>query len=464
MNKNSNHLVSLTMLALSLGICQSGLSMESNQTLLGVTPFITSRDESFKHGPFYHPAATEQYRAAVQALRREIFQLQEQLSSSGANGQYGNVEKEIKEIEKKLSLHREASQKYGKDKGREAVKQEIRTEINEQTKFMEEAEQNKVSKPSMKALYEGQITKTSETLEKLKEYLHVLDKSENALQNELDMTKGFLKQLEQQSSSSQYTKEAISEKINEIHAMYEKHVKGQCIKDIFPHDLPKALLKELGIALSQVNSLETERLFALFARTLELPCFVIQTGEDMEEAYARHLKVVAQNLRHRLNEDVFSFQLGCSIAQSGKVVLNFKEQDKQLEKLATNAKDLKSSSEQTIAKDLEVFKNILSTYGYQDQKQSSLSESVIRQSPYGLLGLCIGALECQPITSWNEMGNTGLALRMKSAGNAQEFAACVVENVYSILGRHINKQALQRIEEALQAKPTKPSAPESRAF
>jgi hypothetical protein len=46
---------------------------------------------------------------------------------------------------------------------------------------------------------------------------------------------------------------------------------------------------------------------------------------------------------------------------------------------------------------------------------------------------------------------------MKTAGNAQEFVACIVENVYSILGRHIN-------EEALQAKTTKPSVQEYLAF
>jgi hypothetical protein len=419
---NLKLLASSALFALTLGIPQDSWGMDpepSTSHLLGTqlkfSAQVDQLDDSFKQSPFYHPLVIEQYRSSVQVLRQEIMELQKQIMPS-------KLDKKNKE-----------------DMGK--TRQEIQ-------------------KPSL----------------------------DTSKKNHLEVK---LKKLEEEFRVSEDAKNLKKQKFQEIKALYELYSGGLCPDDNFFKKLPSSVLESFGIPSIQLNNLDTERLFMLFARTMELPYVALQAGKEGEEeqegekkeAYARQVKVLIQNFTHRLKEDAFTIQLSSSItqgalfahamkaaeekkdgeegeasaqevgasgAQGGKILLNFGEQGKNLEKLAANPQSLQALSEQTVNEGLAALKNILSTHGYQEQKPSSLLEAVIRQSPYGLLGLCIGALESHPITSWNDMGKMGLQARMRDVKNPEELSATIIENIYSILGRHINKQVLQKIEETLQ--------------
>lgn len=452
---NLKILASSVFVTLTFGIFQDSWSMQS--IFFDSDPSVVKHkssvqvdqlEQSFKQSSFYHSFMIEHYRMSVQTLRQDIFKMQDQLSSSGMSSKIDVIQKEIKEIEEKIYLQREVLLKYGQD--REVTKQKIITIIGDLKKLKETIQQNIIKKPTLKEMYEDQIKEVNDNLESHQKYLPVLDESESALQITLEMTEKYVKKFGQQANSSTYIQESMIQKIKTLQVLYEEYVKGLCSVDIFPPLLPIIVLESLGIPSVQFSNMDTEGLFQLFARTMELPYVVLQTGEDKDNAYTQQLKVIVQNLTNRLYEDVFTIQLISSIVQNGKMTLDFGRQDKLLDRLVTNPKGLEILSEETKIRDLKIFKSILSTYGYQEQKPSPLLEAVIHQSSYGLLGLCVAALESYPITSWNEVGKIGLQTRIKGIKTSEELSAGIIESVYSILGRHINKKVLQKIEEILQ--------------
>jgi hypothetical protein len=483
MKKNLKLLVSSALVALTFAEPQKIWGMETPTGQENPTPSRshsthTNRDSLtnfiFRDSSLYHQASTLQYRTQVKILRQSILETLAKLPVSGTNSCLNNKRREIADLENKLSLRREALQDYGKGQDIKSAKEDILSKISETKMYKEKAEQNKATEPNDKEIYDRKIKKANDSLESYQKYLSALDEIESDLQRDLEVNKDCLKDLEQQSSSSADNKEVV-QKIEEANALYKSHVKGLCSEDIFPDNFPKTILKNWGIPAAQLNNVAINKLFALFARTMEMPYVAYQTGEDLQEVYKNQLKVVKQNLTNRIKEDVLAFQLLSSteIAQNGKICLNFGGQDKLLRNIAEESKDIETSSEHTIANDLETFKEILSPYGYQEQKPSSkgflsysnqeqkpssLLETVIRQSPYGLLGLCITALESYPVTSWNDIAKPSFQTRMKDIKTSKEFSAGVIENVYSILGRHINKLILQNIEDVLEGSMNSPSS------
>ncbi|MCE3230081.1 MAG: hypothetical protein K0R52_9 [Alphaproteobacteria bacterium] len=482
-------LTSSTLFAVTLALSQGSLSMDrsmdrpsSASDSLGVRHISSAQerslDDSFKQSSFYHPFLIEQYRASIQNLRQDIMTMHTQVSLPELDEAIQAVQQAMSQITMNLNLHLEALENYGgEDRSYEKAREKIEKEIEELKRKKENAEQIIRNNPILKVVYDDEIKSIDEKLETYRKYLPALDKSEDDLKAEFDILDNYLRKQQHKSCSSDDIQRLITQKVEEVKGLYETYVRGLCSKNSFTHNLPKTVLESLAIPSS--THLDTEKLFPLFARTMELPSVVLQRGEEGEEAYKRQLQVIMQNLTNRLHEDVFAIQVGSSTAQgalfaptaaedekdgqeeqrvpqSKKISLNFKSQGQLLERLVENPQNLPALSvlsEETILRELNIFKNILSAYGYQEEKPSRLLEAVIRQSPYGLLGLCIGALESHPITSWNDMTKIGLQTRIRDIKTPEELSARIIENVYNILGRHINKQVLQNILETLHQEP-----------
>jgi hypothetical protein len=497
MKKPFKLLTSSALFALTFGFSHGSLGMDSKpsfESAASHTKFLAPArqllDDSFRQSSFCHHIMIEQYRRKVQALRQDYWDGHARLSlfQSKVPITISAAETEIKRIEEKVSLQQEIWTKYG-DADIETTKQKIHEEIIRFQKSKEGMEKSVMENPHLERVYRDQINKENEQLNTCQKHLLALDESENNLRTRLSAAKKSLDELKEEQHSLGSMRYAQAQKLEELNALYEGYFRG-----LHPHDpyldLPKIVLKNYlsasDTSLIRLDSLDTKKLFKLFARTMEMPCVALQTGENGTETYEQQIKIIIQNLTHRLNEDVAAFEDITSImqnmpmpvlmaaeekkdgeeheiednAQSRKIVLNFGEQDKFVEDLTakTNFQNLQvlnfqALREEIISKDLDIFKNILLTYGYQDQRlrPSPLLEIIIRQSPFGLLGLCIGALETHPITSWNDDAKIALQTRIRRNINThKELRAGIIENVYSILGRHINKLVLQEIEKTLQ--------------
>ncbi len=393
-------------------------------------------------GHLYHQITTENYRTSVHALRQEIAKLQQNIKSSGSGSEFSITQKEISRLTEMLDLQKIAFEKYGLDQS--VAQQKIRKEIEECAKEMrEDMERSSISKSG---LLESQIKNAESRLQTCQKYLDSLEKSETTLRSRLETAQKHLKTLEQQASSLDFFKDAEAQKTRELLSMYESHVKGLCNSDIFSHHFPKVILEGLGVSSVQLDHVKTESLFRLFARTMELPYISLKTGEEVEIAYLNQVNVIKQNLTNRLYEDMVGLQMSGSLAGTGDIGIDLRSKNAQAEKYLNQ-----KVTEIMITKDrdLESMKGILSSYGYKEQISSKFLETILNQSSCGLLGLYIASLEFFPVSSWNDARRVSPQGRLNRMKSNEEFSEIVAENIYLILGRHINIKILESIEEKL---------------
>jgi len=451
-------LASSALVILTFSISQNTLCMEGDQYTSGSFGLLHpshARSTSFttflQDSPLYHYVAIEEYRSSIQTLRQEVLVLQQKVVAFSSYSESSIVEKEINLLTETLDLQKIVLEKYG---SQSEAQKKITQEIEELERVTKTNQQNISDNPSLKGLYEAQIKGAEDSIETCKKYLASLGQSESILRSALETSQKYLKTLDQQAGSPFYLKQALSEKVKHLKNRYEEHVKGLCSGDIFSHDFPKiVLLDEFGVSLEQLDNIYTERLFQLFAATMELPYAFLKTGEEKEEVYLKQLKIIKQNLINRLQEDVVGLQMSASIAKNGDIEIDLRNHNIKVEKFFLDSK--REGAMINKDHDMGILKNILSSYGYEQETPSRLLDTILTQSSYGLLGLYIASLEFSPITSWNDARKVSSSGRVNNMKSKEEFSDGVVENIFLILGRHINKQVLGKIEEKLQETPEK---------
>ena len=462
MKKNLKFFILSAMMTLSFSVPHPIYSIEDfskserqlNPAAFGVIHSARPTNSSFddflnSNPPLYHQVSMVRYRDSVHALRQEIKELQNRIVTfSNISNDYAVLEKKIARYEEMLELQKQALNKYGSDP--DIAKQKITQYISELEEAQKNYEQAMQDEPSLKGFYTAQIENAGHSLENCKKYLSSLSKSEVTLQAEVETARQYLRTFNQQASSSGGLKEFMAQKIRDLKHLYESHAKGLCNSEIFTPNLPKEVLESLGITPAKVNNINSERLFQLFARSMELPYFPIQTGEEIDKVYIKHLKKLSQNFNSRLLEDVFAFKVGLSLAQSGQIPINFRDKGKHLKNFVED-RNVAENIRAKDAKEAQLLKNILSTYGFKESADTSkFLSDIVNQSSCGLLGLCIGSLEDYPVISWNESSKMASHVCMETSRSKEEISMVIANVIYNILGRHINKIVLDKISSSFE--------------
>jgi hypothetical protein len=438
---------------------ENHLTAASSSVVLSNKQLSHSFDDFLNANPIlYHQVSTEKYRISVHTLRQDIMKLQEKLSSFGTSSEASIIQKEIENLKQIISFQQQAFSKYGTDQS--VAKERIMKEIMELEQIKQNNQQNIIDNPKLKGLYEAQISDADTSLQICQKYLASLEKSESTLKSTLETTERYLKTIDQHTSSTDHLKEVMTEKIRNLKHLYQNHTNGLCSLDVFTHNLPKEVFESLGISSKKLNNINSERLFQLFARSIELPYFSIETGEEIDKAYVKHLEIISQNFTNRLYEDVFAFKVCLSIVSNGRMQVDFLGQDKHLKNFVENEQFLEDIINRDL-NDAEVLKNILSKYGDKDHfNASQFLSDIVNKSSYGLLGLCITSLESFPVYSWNSPIKIIPHVYMDISENKEEILKSVRETIYTFLGHYINKIVLDKITESFRKKTEKLSTPQ----
>ena len=125
-----------------------------------------------------------------------------------------------------------------------------------------------------------------------------------------------------------------------------------------------------------------------------------------------------------------------SLYKNGYINIDFSGRNKHLERFVEDENFSEVSRSKTI-NDVQGLKNILSTYGFEENPDAyQLLSDIVTKSSYRLLGLCITSLLLEQLTCLY--------------GDKEEASKSMIETIYNLLGRHMNKIMLDKISGTLQ--------------
>lgn len=411
-----------------------------------------------------HEVVVRHYRQQVENIKGQARIIKSKCGDSMENEEVkAGTRAKVSELEEKLSLLKIVESEFGADT--QKAKEQIQGKITQLEQKILENKEKGTQDSKMVKLYQLQNEEHERRLNALRSYLKVLGEDSTLIESELRAAIGYLERLEQERGAPEAFMSELHQKLSELRTLNTQYTRGPTGEEMLTQSLLNEVLLQLEVCQADIDCIDTQRLYQLFACTLELPTCVLTSGSS--EPYHAQAKKLKDNLTYRNREDVFALGMGVhllhdEVEDENSLFAIPKECElAKLKKPTGVFSEFNGSQVETLLKILKTHSGEMFSFGSYDMKLATYAKAFLKRYPSGLLGLYVDSIVTEPVSSFPMVDKPASHIYLQGVSKPEDIPPYLLKLFYSVIGRHINILVLDHFTapEAQASLPSKESNP-----